>query len=91
MKIINLTVTRGHVVLWLGNGRFIFMEGELTMGQKFYVLGGRDWYWVGKPSETFQFLENMNVMGTVSAAEKTQVTAAVAQFNKENEFRILFD
>lgn len=91
MKIIDLTVTRGHVVLWLENGRYVFMDGELAMGQTFYVTRGRDWYWVGKPAEKFQFLESMNVLGTVSAAEKTQVTAAVEQFNKENDFRILFD
>ena len=91
MKIMNLTVARGHLILWMENDRFIFLDGELALGQKFYVTGGREWYWVGKPSESVQFLSSMDVIAPVSTAEKQQVVAAVEQFNKTNEFQILFD
>jgi len=91
MKIMNITVARGHLILWLEKDRFIFLDGELALGQKFYVTGGREWYWVGKPSESVQFLSSMDVIAPVSAAEKPQVIAAVEQFNQSNEFQILLD
>ena len=91
MKIINLTVTRGHVVLWLENGRFVYMDGELTLGQKFYVTGGREWQWIGQPSPTFQFLRDMKVIAPVADFEKPRIFAAVDKFNKTHEFQILFD
>ena len=91
MKIINLTVARGHLILWLENGRFVYVDGELTLGQKFYVTGGRTWQWVGQPSPTIQFLRDMKVIAPVSAIEKPRIMAAVNQFNKTHEFQILLD
>ncbi len=91
MTVKNMMMTRGHIVLWLDGDRFVYMQGELTLGHKFYVDLPVDWYWIKKPLRNFYFLKDEQIIRTVTPLEKKDIIAAVNERNRREEFQIVFD
>lgn len=91
MTVKNMMMTRGHIVLWLDGDRFVYMQGELTLGHKFYVNLPTDWYWIKKPVRNFYFLKDEQIIRKVTPPEKKDIIAAVNERNRREEFQIIFD
>ena len=84
IRIRNLMLSRGHIILWLDSG-FVYISGELTMNGRFYADLYRDWYWVEKPEDSVYFLDDLTVLGRVTDEEKLQIIIASHERNKADQ------
>ena len=98
VRIENLIISRGHIILCLEDGdafsvisrgalfpRFVYISGELTFNGKFYPDLFREWYWVEKPTKTVDFLDNLKILGTITNEEKLQIIKAMDERNRADE------
>ena len=104
IRIENLMLSRGHIILWLENKipakgtdasfpRFVYISGELVLNGKFYADMNREWYWVEKPSEPVYFLDELSVLDTVTDEEKLQIIIAANERNRSDQknVQIIFE
>ena len=97
MRIENLIIARGHIILWLEEEKpgpkYVYIPGELTTDGKFYADLYCEWNWIEKPEKAIYLKENTTVLGTVTDEEKVDMIAAANKRNKSDEknVQIIFD
>ena len=84
IKIENLILSRGHIILWLEKKaesaetrqaitnaafpRFVYISGELALNGKFYADMDRERYWVEKPAESVYFPEDLYILQRMTSS-----------------------
>jgi hypothetical protein len=91
MQVKHISGTRGHIVIELTDGRYVYVLGELTMDAKFYADIGRDWFWAKESVKRSILPDQDEFLGVVSDEEKEELMRAVRSDQKEGSMRIIFD
>ena len=91
MRIKHISGTRGHMVIELTDGRYVYVSGELTMDAKFYADIGRDWYWAKESVKHSVLPDHEDFLGVVTNEEKEELMRAVRLDQNEGSIRIIFD
>lgn len=91
MKIVKTTLARGHMLFGLADGRYVFVQGEMTLGMKFYAEKGFNWYWIEEPTRPIYLLRDADIIREVTDEEKDELAAAITEYYRDKEFQVIVD
>ena len=91
MKIVHVDLARGHMLFGLSDGRWAYVQGEVTPGKKFYADYRGDWCWIHKPARTIYLLSDSDVIAPMGDADKDALSAAIGEYFSTTEFKVIVD
>ncbi len=91
MQIKHISGTRGHIILELTDGRYVYVPGELTMDARFYAVVSQEWYWAKGSARNSVLPGKEDFLETVTPGEKAELMDAVKDTDREGSIRIIFD
>ena len=91
MKIVKTTLARGHMMFGLADGRYVFVQGEMAMGMKFYASKGMKWYWIEEPKEAVYFSSDTDIIAQVTDEEKDELAVAITEYYRDKDYQVIVD
>ena len=91
MKITDVDIARGHLLLGLSDGRWAYVQGEMVLGMKFYADYRGKWYWIRKPKGTIYLLADDDVIAPMGDADKDALSAAIKEYFRDTKYRVIVD
>ena len=91
MRIVKTTLARGHMLFALADGRYMYVQGEMTLGMKFYADKGFAWYWIEEPKRTIYLLTDANIIRQVTDGEKDELAVAITEYYRDKEFQVIVE
>ena len=91
MKIVDVDLARGHLLLGLSDGRWAYVPGEMVLGMKFYADYRGKWCWIRKPEGVVYLLSDADVVAPLESAEKDALSAAIGEYFRDTEYKVIVD
>jgi len=91
MRIVDVNLARGHIVFGLSDGRWAYVQGEMTLGGKFYADRRGTWCWIRKPARTIYFLSNAEIVAPMDHADKDALSEAIGEYFRDTEYKVIVD
>lgn len=91
MKVITRQMTRGHIILILSDGRFLYISGEMVVDGTFYAWYGSDWYWIHEPKRQIILLKDDEIIAPLTNAEKDTMLPVIKEYSDSERYKIIVD
>ena len=91
MHVKHISGTRGHMIVELTDGRYVYVPGELTQNAKFYALIGGDWYWARESVRNSVLPDGSEFLGFVTDGEKEELMRTIRADYRPGGIEIIFD
>ena len=91
MKVITRQMTRGHIILILSDGRYLYISGEMVMDGTFYACYGGDWYWIREPKKQIILLDDKDIIAPLTNSEKESMLPVIKEYSESERYKIIVD